>query len=111
MDFSPHVMACPSLFLFSSCGSLLCALTPFIPNASLFWALQYPMLDSPKPPRTSSVPPQSHSHDTDTHYTVHTRTRRYSLHSHFILLYHSLITRRLDLRSILYFPFVPFVFP
>ncbi len=59
-------MACPSLFLFSSCGSLLCALTPFIPNASLFWALQYPMLDSPKPPPhlicTPAIPLTRHRH-------------------------------------------------
>lgn len=77
-------MACPSLFLFSSCGSLLCALTPFIPNASLFWALQYPMLDSPKPPHTPHLYPRNPTHTTQTHIIQYTHARVDTLCTHIL---------------------------
>src|SRR6266850_6504768 len=57
-------------------------------------------------------PRKSDSHDTDTYYTIHTTHASILLCIYkFILLYHRLITRRLDLCSILCFPFVPFVLP
>lgn len=64
-------------FFLSSCGSLVCALTPFfVPATSSFWALQYPISRRlPKPPSLCTHPictPQSHSHDTHTYYTVYT---------------------------------------
>jgi hypothetical protein len=48
-------------------------LTPFIPNASLFWALQYPMSDFPKPYTYHLYPRNPTLHDTPTYFTVHTR--------------------------------------
>src|SRR5712691_3508975 len=57
-------------------------LTPFIPNASLFWALQYPMSDFFPKPYTSHLYPRNPTYTTHPHILQYTPgTRRYSLAS------------------------------
>lgn len=74
------------------------------PTHLLFWALQYPISHSS--PKTSIHNPICTPHTTHTHIIQYTpRTRRYSLHPHLILLYHTVLSSQcLDLCSILYFP-------
>jgi len=54
-------------------------LTPFIPNASLFWALQYPMSDFFPKPYTSHLYPRNPTYTTPTYFTVHTTGRHASI--------------------------------
>ena len=71
MDLSP--LSWPVVLCSFSRLVDLCVLTPYIPNASLFWALQYPMSDFFPKPHTSHLYPRNPTYTTPTYYTVHTR--------------------------------------